>query len=465
MKSLVRALLSSAGLLAAVSASAALNPALVSADARWLVHADLNALRSTTLGQELISAVQKAQAGATAGFIGLDVAKVLTTIGTVTAYGTNLTPDPKDIDGTLIAQGTADLRKIAESLLLQGTIAEPKVFAEVTDLPFPAYAIGSPPSAQGSAPKMELVIAFPPEPMIVLSKSRAQLLKALEVVRGNAPSLARSPGAPLGRFAAGATEASVFAASVVPAETVFPENAPQTRMLRLAHSGALALGERGENTFAHAELLASSASNADKLTKILQGMTAALSLAETTDQQLAEFINATSVTRAGDTVKLDLAYSSARLTAMAQSLRASMEKPAPRAPEAPAPTPSARIIAEWTATASDPAGSDPSPATHTIENVALENGSTITLNWRPNGGRVTRPHRVEITPAQGGAPLVFRSDMMRSGNNRGAITAQFQFPGADGAYTLKIAYANDPAGKAAYAVSVRAPRPAVSENK
>ncbi len=464
MKSLVRALLSSAGLLAAVSASAALNPALVSADARWLVHADLNALRRTALGQELASAIQKAQAGATAGTIGLDVAKALTTLGTFTAYGTNLTPDPKDIDGALIAQGTADLRKIAESLLLQGTIAEPKVFAEVTDLPFPAYAIGSPP-APGSAPKMELIIAFPPEPMIVLSKSRVQLLKALEVVRGNAPSLARSPGSPLGRFAAGATDAYLFAASVVPAEAMFPENAPQTRMLRLAQAGAIALGERGENTFAHAELLASSATNADKLTKILQGMTAALSLAETTDQQLAEFINATSVTRAGDTVKLDLAYSSARLTAMAQSLRASMEKPAPRAPEAPAPTPSARIIAEWTATASDPAGSDPTPATHTIENVALENGSTITLNWRPNGGRGTRPHRVEITPAQGGAPLVFRSDMMRSGNNRGAITAHFQFPGADGAYTLKIAYANDPAGKAAYAVSVRAPRPAVSETK
>jgi hypothetical protein len=461
-----------AALFTAGLAHAALNPALVSADARWMVHADLDGLRTTTLGQELVAAIEKAQAGATGGTIGLDVAKVLKTIGSLTAYGTNLTPDPKDIDGALIAQGTADLRKIGESLLLQGTIAEPKVFSEVTDLPFPAYAITSPPPPRGQAPKMELIIAFPPEPMVIISKSRVQLLKAHEVARGTAPSLAQAAGSPLGRFAPGATGAYLFAASVVPTENVFPENAPQTRMLRLASAGALALGERGENTFARAELLASSGSNADKLTKILQGMVAALSLAETTDKQLAEFINSTSVARSGDTVKLDLAYSSARLATMVQSLRASMEQPPARKSAPAAPITAGRTLDEWTATASaaandnDPASANAAAtATRTIENVELKNGSTLTLGWRANGGRGARYHRVEITSAAGGAPLVFRSETMQAGNNRGAQTARFSFPGADGAYTLKITYANDPTGKAAYAVSVREPRAAASENK
>lgn len=465
MKHLLRPLTLAAGLLAATAAQAALNPALVSADARWLVHADLDALRTTALGQELVSAIEKAQAGATGGTIGLDVAKVLKTIGTLTAYGTNLTSDPKAIDGALIAQGTPELRKIAESALLQGTLAEPKVFAEDTSFPFPAYTIAEPNAK--AEDKVQVFVAFPPESVIIVGKSKAQLLKAHDVVRGSAPSLAKAPGSPLGRFAAGATGAYIFAASVVPTENMFPENAPQTRMLRLANAGALALGERGESTFAHAELLASSGANADKLTKILQGMVAALSLAETTDKQLAEFINSTSVSRSGEVVKLDLAYSSARLATMVQSLRASMEKPAARAPAPPTPITSGRTLAEWTATASATPDSDPANAsvTRTIENVELKNGATITLGWRLNGGKGVRYQRVEVTPAQGGAPLVFRSDMMQAGNNRGAQTARFSFPGADGTYSLRVTYANDPDGKAAYAVSVRDPRPAASENK
>ncbi|MDP3069749.1 MAG: hypothetical protein Q8N18_05640 [Opitutaceae bacterium] len=457
MKPLLRPLLLATGLFAAGLAHAAFNPALVSADARWIVHADLDALRTTALGQELIAAIEKAQTGATGGTIGLDVAKVLKTIGTITAYGTNLTADPKALDGALIAQGTPDLRKIAESLLLQGTLAEPKMFAEDPSFPFPAYIISNPDPKAKPEEKIAVIVAFPPEPVIIIGKSKAQLLKAREVARGAAPSLAQAAGSPLGRFAAGAAGAYLFAASVVPTEAVLPENAPQTRMLRLASAGAIALGERGENTFARAELLASSGSNADKLTKILQGMTAALSLAETTDKQLAEFINATSVTRSGDSVKLDLAYSSARLATMVQSLRQSMQPPAP---PKPAPITSGRTIAEWTATASTAPANDPAnaAATRTIENVELQNGATITLGSRLNGGKAVRYQRVEITPAQGGAPLVFRGDMMQAGGGRGAATARFSFPGADGTYTLNVIYANDPEGKVAYAVSVRDPR-------
>ena len=458
MKNLLRALaLAAAGLAAAVSAHAALNPAHVSADARWIVHLDFDALRAGTLGQEFVTAIEKAQAGGLGDMIKIDVAKTLKTIGTVTAYGTNLTADPSAIDGALIVQGTGELRKIAESLLLQGTIAEPKVFSEMTDLPFAAYAINDPNAKPEN--RTHVIIAFPPEPVMIVCKSKDQLLKAREVIRGAAPSLAKTPGSPLARFTARTEGAYLFAASVVPAENVFPQNAPQTRMLQLANAGSIALGERGENTFLHAELLASSGQNAEKLTKILQGMTAALSLAETTDKQLAEFINATTVARSGDVVALDLAYSSARLAAMAKSLQQTAEKPA--APK-PALIASGRTLAEWTATASDLPDTDPinASATRTIENVELKNGATITLGWRLNGGRGVRYQRVEITPVQGGAPLVFRSDMMQAGGNRGAFTARFQFPGADGAYSLKLTYANDPEGKVAYAVSVRDPKPA-----
>jgi hypothetical protein len=426
------------------------NPSIVAADARWVVYANFDALRASTLGKELVAAIEKVQTQTTGGTIGLDIHKVLMTVGSVTAYGTNLSPDPSAVDGALIAQGTADLRKITESVLLQGTLAQPEVFTEVTDLPFPAYAMSDP--KDKSPNRMKVVVAFPPEPIVIVSKSQAQIVKAREVFRGSAPSLAKGGTPALTRFAARTDGAYLFAASVVPTEGLFHQNAPQARMLQLATSGAIAFGEEGPNTFAHAELLASSEPNAEKLMKILQGMTSMLSLAESNDRQLGEFLNSTGVTREKDVVTLHLAYPSARLLTMAQNLRAQAEaRTVNRVP----PITHGRTLAEWQAEAAAAGGTTSDVSWRTIENVKLVNGTTVTIGRWPTGGKSARFDRVEIVPAEGSnTPLVFRPDFMR--NFRGTMS-QFQFPGADGIYTLKIGYVNDPEGKTKFAVSVRNP--------
>ena len=433
-------------------AQAAFNPAIVSAEARWIVYADLDALRGSAPGRELVDALQKAQREATDGTIGLDIPKVLTTVGSLTAYGINLSKDPEAIDGALIAQGTADLRKIAESVLLQGTLAEPKVFSEVTDLPFPAYAINDPKAPEST--RMQLIVAFPPEPIVLLSKSRAQLLKARDVFRGTAPSLAKGGAAELAKPKVNTADAYLFAASVVPTEPILPKNAPQTRMLQLARSGAIAVGESGPDLFAEVELNASSDQNAGKLLKILQGLTAMLSLAESNDRELAQFLNAASVQRQEDTVTLNLAYPSARLLQMVQTLRARAE--APPARREPVIT-HGTVVAEWRADEGGaPEGAAPDALSwRTIENVSLVNGSILSLGRFATGGRNARFNRVEIIPAEGtGAPLVFRTEYMR--NFRGTMS-QFQFPGADGIYTLRVAYQSEPDSDAKFALSVRNP--------
>ena len=110
-------LLAAAPLLLLVPARAAIDPALVGADAQWVVYADLNGLRASTLGAQLISlAAKDPPFQATAADLRLDLPKILATIGSVTAYGTNLTHDPQRVDGTMILQGTPDLRKIAEGV-------------------------------------------------------------------------------------------------------------------------------------------------------------------------------------------------------------------------------------------------------------------------------------------------------------------------------------------------------------
>ena len=437
------------------SAFAAYNPGIVAADARWIVYLDLDALRAGSIGKELIPVIEKAQSQETGGVIGLNIPKVLTTVGSLTAYGTNLSKDPAAMDGALIAQGTADLRKIVESVLLQGTLAEPKVFSEVSDLPFPAYAVSDPEAPE--AKRMQVIVAFPPEPIVLVSKSKSQLVKARDVFRGAAPSLAKGGAAELAQLNVKTTGAYLFATSVVPTEPIFPQNAPQARILQLARAGAIAFGENGPNLFAHAELIASSDQSAEKLMKILQGMTAMLSLAETNDTQLGEFLNATTVAREKDSVTLRLAYPSARLMQMTQEIRRQAEaRPVKREPSIV----HGKSIAEWRADdVGAPEGTEPSALSwRTIENVSLVNGSTISLGRWASGGKDAKFDRVEIVPTDGaGSPLVFKSDFMR--NFRGTMS-QFQFPGTDGVYTLKVAFVNDPEGKARFAVSVRNPNEA-----
>jgi hypothetical protein len=465
-------------------ARAAVNPALVSADAQWLIYADMNALRESVIGKELIALAEKAQVDTGAGKVGVDWQKLLATIGSATAYGTTIAPDPKEFDGTLVVQGTPDLRKIAESLLIQANLAHPTDVIEITDLPFPAYALKAarketkpeakdakegkaevseekPASKKGLTVEQDVIVAFPPEPILLVSKSRPQLLKARDVFRGTAPSLAKAPSSALKKFLAGSEGAYLFAASVVPAEKYFPADGPQARILKMSSSGSVALGERATDTFAHVELVANSDAMADKLMKIVQGMVAMLSLAETSDKQLADFLNSAAVNREGTTVTVGLAYSSARLAQMIKNLQQQQQsRPQERMAQQLV---NGRSLAEWKADASAPAAAGEAPAPlawRTIENVTLKNGAILTFARSNNGGKNVRFDHIDIIPAEGaGTPLTFRPEFMRVAGPRGNWS-QLGFPGADGTYTLKIAYVNDSDGKAMYAVSVRDPRPA-----
>jgi hypothetical protein len=422
-------------------ARAAFDARIVAADSRWVVYSDLNALKASTVGRELVALAESAQLENNNLPVALNVHKLLETIGSVTAYGANFSKDARAIDGTLVIQGTPDLRKIVEGFLVQATVTEPQRFSEVKDLPFTAYAV----TPGGSQP--ELIVAFPAEPVVLVSKSRPQLLRARDVVLGKAPSLAQSPSS-LAPFLKRSSGAFFFAASVVPSEDVVAIS-PQARVLQMAESGALAIGESGERTFAHIELATASDDAADKMMKILDGVAAMMSLAETTDRQLAEFINSTHVGRDGRIVTLDLAYSSTRLVQMWQNV-SQTERPR-RTPDSP-PT-SGRVLAQWDA---DEAGGD-DVSWQTIENVSLANGARVTLGWRASGRTGARFERVEIAPANGaGALLAFGPKLWNNGPNR----AQFSFPGMTGIYTLKVGYVATAGAKARFAVSVDEPRPA-----
>ncbi len=438
------------------NADAAINPALIPSDARWVVHADLNSLRTSAIGKELIAIAERQQRQ---NPIGINLEKLFTTVGTATAYGTNFTDDPAKLDGTLVLQGTEDLRKIAESLVLQATVASPETTSESKDLPFTSYTIRPKQSGGKGTESVGLIVAFPPEPIVIVSKSKAQVLRAREVYRSRSGSAGVT--GPLKALFPMSEDAMIFAASVVPPDADFTKDEPQARILKMTNAGAIAIGEKGTNTVAHALLVATSDDMADKVMKIVQGMTAMLSLTESTDKEVADFISSAAVSRDDRTVRLSLSYSSERLAQMIRSTQQrNIRVEANRRTDVQLV--SGKPLAQWTATAEE--GADPDDPSkvlvRTIDNVELKNGSVLLLGRRSNGGKNVRFSSVEITPASGGgAPLTFRPEYMMQ---VGAGQQQFQFPGADGTYTLKIGYQNDPLGKAAYAVGVRPTPPANS---
>lgn len=453
-------------------AHAAFSSAIVAADSRWMVHLDFNALRESAPGKKLLAAVNAAQPGMANGTVKLDMQKVLAAVGSLTAFGSNFSQDPKAIDGSMIIQGTPDLRKIAEGLIAEATVSHPENVAELKGLPFEAYSLSG-----GKSEGDFLIVGFPKEPIILVGKSQPHLERAYAVFQGKAPSL-KGASSPLNDLIPKDNDAYLLAASVIPSEDVFTKNAPQARVLQMASSGSIAVGENKTLTYAHLKLVSPSDEMADKLMKIIQGMTAMLSLAETSDKQLEEFTKSVTVERHDKAVHLSLAYSTERIAQMIDTLQEGHHRPSPAAPAV-----EEKSITSWTA--DQKLGTGPRGAemlvTRTIENVKLSTGSTVILSARRGGNDAARIDFVEIVGQQPGAtPLHFEAEALKfngyrqdsapyaSGgklialNNQGG-SARLQFPGVDGVYTVKVCYLDDPDGSATFTLATRDPEPVAHE--
>jgi hypothetical protein len=226
-------------------------------------------------------------------------------------------------------------------------------------------------------------------------------------------------------------------------------------------------------------LAANSDDMADKLLKIIQGLTAIAALAETNDKQLTEFLQSAVVEKQDLTVTVHLAYATDRLVQMIQNTQSPAK--AAGAPGTPgsAPATAGKVVAEWKPDQA-PANAAPDAAllaTHTIENVHLVNGATISLVGRRDQNGSAIFDNVEIAPMPGmGSPLRFEAENMRLKGYRvqnapyashgkfialqGSFgSAQFEFPGEDGDYVIRVRYLEETPGKTTLSVNVRNPEP------
>jgi hypothetical protein len=450
----------------APSGFAAYNADIVPAESQWMINLDLNTLRSSALGEMLIEMIPEFELTPENDPVRPNFQKILETIGTVTAYGSDLSGEPESIDGALVVQGTTDLRKIVEGLVAQMTVTHPEQITELTGLPFEAY-------------KMEggVIVAFPEEPIVVVSKSQDQLTKALAVYRRKAPSMATEKS-PLMALLPKGEAFYVAAASVVPSvENLTSGDGPDARILRMAKAASVALGESGDLTTARVQLDADSNATAEKLVKIVDGVIAMASLAETSDQRLSQFVNSASVTQEKNAVKVELSYPTARIVEMIENIRnEAQSQPAwNQHQHQPEPfNPPGTVLATWVADqqlADDGIGAG-NFVTKTVGNVQLETGTTLALSGRRDSGENVRFDYLEITPADGsGKPVRYEAEFMRlsgyqiervshaSGGELIRIQgdqgdARMRFMGAPGVYSLAVRYLDETDGASTFAVSI-----------
>jgi hypothetical protein len=144
------------------------------------------------------------------------------------------------------------------------------------------------------------------------------------------------------------------------------------------------------------------------------------------------------------------------------------------------PANAGKVVAEWKPDQA-PANTAPGAAllaTRTIENVHLVNGATISLIGRRDQNGSAIFDCVEIAPMPGtGSPLRFEAEGMKLSGyrvqnapyaSRGKFialqksygSAQFEFPGEDGDYVIRVRYLEETPGKTTLSVNVRNPEPA-----
>ncbi len=274
-----------------------LQKANVAADAKWLIHVDLDNFRATQIGQffdrELIEKKWNEAKGSLKQMLDLDLD--WSQFQSLTAYGT-------DFEGAKQGRGVLLIRidpKAYESLsakidrMIQmapegsGFIAKAKDAANV-------YTLHG-----------QMCFALPKDGLVVLGKSRHSVDQALEVISGDAANLAKSdafadfPPVPNAFF---------FLASAVG----FNGNAhlpPQAQVLQQADGGRLVLGEKNDNLFLNVSLRAKTSEVCQQIQQIVQGMIALVTISQQQQKpEIMQLIQSVKVSSSDKQVTLAVEY-------------------------------------------------------------------------------------------------------------------------------------------------------------
>lgn len=254
----------------------------VPAEAKWVLHLDLDSFRASQVGDCLTkNKIDKDMVKIRADLkTYLDFDFDWTQIGSLTAYGTDFEPRGK-ARGVLLMETSMDLQRGLETAILKQ--AQAGVEGNVRRIQNTAAAVYQ--------VREEFFVALPPGKPVVLAKTEDLLNRGLAVLAGQAANLAPTqtfldfPPVPQGFL-------FLALATGLADQATFP---PQARVLKMSDGGQIVIGETGNQMFLTATLRAKTAEVSAQMQQVIQGLLALGALGQPENQDWQRLIQATSV--------------------------------------------------------------------------------------------------------------------------------------------------------------------------
>jgi hypothetical protein len=289
--------------LALTSVGSPLQKEQVAADAKWLVHLDVDKLRSTAIGDYVIHQVLDAKLGAlTRQFdFDLDWKKVRS----LTAYGTGFQSE-SSFNGVLLINTELDLQKALDAAIGKASPENNNKSAPIQktqEADVTTYSL-----------KDQMFASFKPGRPVIVGKSLDSIQKAGEVLSKTSANLASTkafsefPKAQKPFFFMGAVEALNLNNELAAGSHDGDSFNPKAKILKLADGGRVMLGEDSHQLFLDLSLKAKSADLVTQMQQVIQGMIALASLSQTDNQDLWQLTQSAKVSTAGNIVTLKLGY-------------------------------------------------------------------------------------------------------------------------------------------------------------
>ncbi len=290
----------------------------VAADAKWLVHIDLDDFLNTQVGDLIDKRFLAKPLAELTKNLKFDAHALLKKFSSVTAYGVDYAKNREAnlASGILIIRTDAEAQKIVEGLLAAQILADTN--GPVTKLqtePYPLYSIAK-----------ELFAAVHPGNMFIIGKSRPQVEKARAVLLGQSQNLTSSkalseyPDAPDSFFCLALAEG-------------FSEHAglpTQAKVLQMTDGARVVLGEQAGRLFLNLDLKARTTEVVTQIQQVIQGAAALFALGDLANKDVAELVRAIKVTANKKVVSIALDYPVAKAIAKLGQEADDGDKPAPR---------------------------------------------------------------------------------------------------------------------------------------
>jgi len=268
--------------------AAPLDPRQVSADARWLAHLDLDAVRSTEVAGKIRDT-----------WLGRDVVKrhlenVNRTTGVdltedlrgVTIYGKRLVRNT----GVVIVQAKVDRKRLLDYLRKK---------PDFNTARYADWELHNWIERKGAKGEHTVTGCFCTAELLVFARDAGEVKAALDVLGGKAPALAgsRSP------LEVDFPQDAVFVAGVIEPAAAEPQF--KSPIVNQSEQVSISLGEREGKVFAKLKLVARSDETAEQIQTVVEGFHALALLHHGSDERAMKVLKAFKVATSGKTVTVE----------------------------------------------------------------------------------------------------------------------------------------------------------------